>query len=274
MKNDYLSYTEKIFFKHELSRNLSENVYSMHTHNAYELLYILGGDATCVIEDRKYKLKKGDLILIRPFRYHFIQIDSTTDYERYDILFDPIRHHVEGVSLIEEEIEVVSLSENAIAKNIFQKIDVYRERCDDEEFETLLSHLISELFYSVRLFSNTSVGKGNALSPLVSEALQYINESLCTIKSTEEIAAHLFISESYLFRRFKQELHQTPKQYMMHKRLLLARQRISLGDAPTAVCQEIGFGDYTTFYRNYRSFFGQSPTGTSYEERGGDAWRR
>ena len=122
MINDYIWETDRIFFKHEVSEDIPCNTYSMHTHNTYELIYFLEGDATHVIEDRKYKLKKGDLILIRPYRYHFIQIDSTTDYERYDILFDPIRHHVEGVSLIEEEIEVVSLSENAIAKNIFQKI--------------------------------------------------------------------------------------------------------------------------------------------------------
>ena len=262
MKNDYIQYTEQIFFKHELSKNLSENVYSMHTHNAYELLYILSGDATCVIEDRKYKLKKGDLILIRPFCYHFIQIDSPTDYERYDILFDPDRHRIEGISLLDDTAEVINLSENTIAKSIFQRIDVYREHCDRVSFACLLSHLLSELFYSIRLFSGASVGHGNALSPLISEALQYINESLCRIRSIEEVADHLFISESYLFRRFRRELHQTPKQYVMNKRLLLARQRISLGESPTAVCRELGFGDYTTFYRNYRALFGQAPSGS------------
>jgi cupin superfamily acireductone dioxygenase involved in methionine salvage len=76
MINDYIWTTDKMFFKHEISENLPCNTYSMHTHNAYELIYFLDGDATHVIEDRKYKLKKGDLILIRPFLYHFIQIDT------------------------------------------------------------------------------------------------------------------------------------------------------------------------------------------------------
>lgn len=264
MKNDYIRYTEAIYFKHELSKDLPENVYSMHTHNTYELLYILSGDATCVIENRQYKLKKGDLILIRPFCYHFIQIDSTTDYERYDLLFDPIRHHIEGIDLIGEETEVLSLSDNTMAKSIFQRMDVYHEHCDRSRFLLLLPHLISELFYSIHLFSNESAGKGTSLSPLISDALRYMNESLYRVTSMEEIARRLFISESYLFRRFKSELHQTPKQYMMNKRLLLARQRISLGEAPSTVCQELGFGDYTTFYRNYRSFFGEAPTQTTH----------
>lgn len=71
-----------MFFKHEISENLPCGTYSMHTHNAYEPIYFLDGDAAHAIEDRKYKLKKGSLILIRPLRYHFIQIDSLVRYER------------------------------------------------------------------------------------------------------------------------------------------------------------------------------------------------
>ena len=87
MIDDYIWTTDRMFFKHEISENLPCNAYSQHTHNACELIYFLDGDATHVIEDRKYKLKKGDLILIRPFQYHFIQIDTPARYERYDILF-------------------------------------------------------------------------------------------------------------------------------------------------------------------------------------------
>lgn len=272
MKNDYIRYAETVFFKHEVSQNPSRNIYSMHTHDAYELLYFVGGDATCVIEDRKYKLQKGDLILIRPLRYHFIRIDNPADYERYDILFDPGKHRIDGVDLLDEVVEVVNLGENTVAKQIFQRMDVYREQCDEAGFACLLSHLISELLYSVHLFSTASEGQGKSVSPLISDALQYINRSLDCVKSIGEIAERLFVSESYLFRRFKQELHQTPKQYIMNKRLLMARQRILLGESPTAVCQTLGFGDYTTFYRNYRSFFGQAPTQTVRKERcGGSA---
>ena len=263
MKNDYILYTEKISFKHEISKNLPKNVYSRHTHNVYELLYFISGDATCVIENRKYKLKKGDLVFIRPVMYHFMQIDSPIDYERYDILFDPALHNIQGVELIDDKIEVVNLYENTIAKNIFQKMDVYRESCDEKSFEIILSHLISELFYSIHLFSGETAQADRSISPLISDALHYINDSLYTIKSIKEVAEHLFVSESYLFRRFKKELHQTPKQYVMNKRLLLARQRIFLGEAPTSVCQELGFGDYTSFYRNYLSFFGQVPSRSS-----------
>ena len=246
--------------KHEISENLPCDTYSMHTHNVYELIYFLDGDATHVIEDRKYKLKKGDLILIRPFQYHFIQIDAPSRYERYDILFDPEKHGVESVNRISEDIEVINISGNSILEDIFRRCDLYYRNSDQNTFEKILSHLLSELFFHITLFPRPFSKEAITLSPLISEALKYTNENLCTITGTEEIANHLFVSESYLFRQFKKELHQTPKKYIMEKRLLLAQKMISSGEKATLVCKQCGFGDYTTFYRNYIAFYGRSPS--------------
>ena len=261
MINDYIRTTDRIFFKHEISKDLPCDTYSMHTHNTYELILFLDGDATHVIEDRKYKLKKGDLILIRPFQYHFIQIDSPSRYERYDILFDAEKHNVESVSLISNDIEVINIAGNGALEDIFRKCDIYYRNSDSHTFEKILSHLLSELFYHIFLFPQPFVKDTVTLSPLISKALKYINENLRTVGGVEEVANHLFVSESYLFRLFQKELHQTPKKYIMEKRLLLAQKMISEGEKPALVCEQCGFGDYTTFYRNYITLLGRSPSG-------------
>ena len=257
---NYVAETDRLIFRHHVSKNIPCDTYSMHTHNTYELIYFLDGDATHVIEDRKYKLKKGDLILIRPFHYHFIQIDSQADYERYDILFDAEKHGVEGLSLLPESMEVISLAGNTIAQDIFQKCDLYHKKCDTPTFERLLSHLLSELFYNISLFPQSQSEEVSTVSPLVSEVLRYINENLSEPISMQEIAGRLFVSESYLFRLFKRELHQTPKRYVMEKRLLMAQKMLSTGGRPTEICETCGFGDYSSFYRSYTAFFGHAPS--------------
>lgn len=262
MINDYIKTTEKIFFKHEISENLPRDAYFMHTHNVYELIYIIDGDATHVIEDRKYKLKKGDLILIRPFQYHFIQIDSTTRYERYDILFNPEKHGVESVNRIDANMEIINISGNSILEDIFCKCDLYYQNSNRDTFERILSHLLSELFYNITLFPHPFDKETTTLSPLISKALKYINENLCEITDIKEIANSLFVSQTYLFRIFQKELHQTPKKYIVKKRLLLAQKMLSAGEKSTTVCDKCGFGDYTTFYRNYTAFFCCSPSET------------
>ena len=260
MTTDYIWTTDRMFFKHEVSEDLPCNTYSMHTHNTYELIYFLDGNATHVIEDKKYKLKKGDLILIRPFQYHFIQIDAPSRYERYDILFDAEKHNVESARLIPNDMEVINLAGNDIIEGIFRKCDLYYQKSDIDTFEKILAHLLSELFYNIILFPYSLSKKTTTLSPLISKALKYTNDNLCTITGIDEIAEHLFVSESYLFRLFQKELHQTPKKYIMEKRLLLAQKMIRDGEKPTMVCERCGFGDYTTFYRNYIAFWGYSPS--------------
>ena len=261
MVNEYVQTTDRVFFKHEISEDLPCDAYSMHTHNAYELIYFLDGDASHVIEDRKYKLKRGDLILIRPMSYHFIQIEGQARYERYDILFDPKAHGVEGVERLPEDLEVVSLAGTPLAEDVFRRCDAYRLGCTDEVFSRLLPHLLSELFLNLHTAGKLNpAAEGARLSPLISEALRYINRNLCSPLDIGQIAAGLYVSESYLFRLFKRELHQTPLKYIREKRLLLARKMLSEGERPMAVCIRCGFSDYTTFYRNYVAFFGYPPS--------------
>ncbi len=259
MANETTTSAERILFMHLASENLPRNTFSMHAHNTYELLYFIEGDATHVIEDREYKLKKGDLIFIRPFQYHFIQIDTPGKYERYDILFDPEKHRIEGVDMIPKDLEVINLSGNGIAKELFRKCDLYYQNSDGKTFDKILSHILSELFYHISLFPQPQSKNGKTLSPLISKALKYTNDNLCTITDIGEIAEKLFVSESYLYRLFREELHQTPKKYIMEKRLLLAEKMISSGEKAVSVSKQCGFGDYTTFYRNYTAFFGHSP---------------
>lgn len=264
--NDYIFQTDHLFFKHEISENLPCDTYSMHIHNGYELIYFVDGDATHVIEDKKYKLKKGDLILIRPMQYHFIQIDSISRYERYNILFDPKKYKIDGLKLLSNIPEIINLEENAIAKNIFHRLDIYHQNCDEDMFNLIMPHLLSELFYNLRIFSHTPPKESSSLSPLISKVLQYINANLCSVGNVHEIANHFFVSESYLFGLFKKELHHTPKKYIREKRLLMAQKMLSEGENPTRVSERCGFDDYTTFYRNYTSFFGYSPKQTPHND--------
>ena len=260
--NDALIYENDNFcFRHFTSYSIQKDAHSAHSHNLFELIYFINGDATHVIEDRKYKLKSGDLVLIKPGKHHFIQIDSTCDYDRYDILFSPELLGVDSIPLLGENFEVINLNENPLATDIMRKMDYYFKRFDSESFVKIISHLLTELFYLLSVSENVSKEYSHAeSSPVLSKAIAYINSHLATITDISEIASHCFVTESYLFRLFKKELHHTPKKYITEKRLLLADKRISSGEKPTFVYDKCGFSDYTTFYRNYVSFFGHSPS--------------
>ena len=222
----------------------------------------MNGNATHVIEDRKYKLKRGDLILIRPSKYHYIQIDSSCDYERYDILFNTKTKNLDGIEFLENAPEIVNLEEYSIATEIIKKTDFYFKHFSGEHFENILTSLLNELLYLLSVTPATErTDAAEVTSSTLSDALGYINDNLTTLSGVDEVAKSCFVSESYLFRLFKKELKQTPAKYINSKKLLLAERLINDGGSPTEVCEKCGFNDYTTFYRNYRSFFGQTPSG-------------
>lgn len=178
----------------------------MHAHNMYELLYLVNGDATLVIEDRKYKLKIGDLILIRPSKYHFIQIDSSVDYERYDILFDEKALGISQTAMISIDTEVINLSGNTIADDIFRKTDYYFSKLARNDFISVITLLLKEIFFNLSINQSYFATEYSVIHPLLSDVLQYINSNLFRIKGVKEIASTLFVTESYIFRLFKSEL--------------------------------------------------------------------
>ena len=83
--------TNQLIYNHILYTNpgLKPEPFMLHSHNSYELLFFEKGDGTYVIEDRKYHLKKNDLVFIRPLLYHYIELKPNSEYARFNIAFDP-----------------------------------------------------------------------------------------------------------------------------------------------------------------------------------------
>ena len=244
------------YCSHEEARKIR---IELHCHSRFELLYITGGEMEHVVEDRKYRVKAGDLILVRPSMYHYIEQCTEQPYVRYDILFDPERVGVD-VSVLPEDIEVISLLNNPIADGLFRKLEYYAEGLEEDEFLQVLEQMIRELFLNLKVFSDAKHREKIFLSPILTRALAYINENLFTINDVEEVARALYISPSNLYYLFRTSLHQTPKKYITEKRLLAARRKIFAGNKPTEVYKSCGFRDYTTFFRSYTARFGRAPS--------------
>jgi len=247
-------------FRHYTTEKPTPAVYSMHTHKELELIYIVSGEVCRVIEGRKYRLIPGDMVLIRPAMYHFGEIIGCAQYERYNILIDLDLFPLASLNALPENVEIVKLSKDSIAADLFRKMDYYHERTTEDTFYRLCSLLFNELFYELSLQPHPVPDNVTIISPVIFNALKYISENLFTLTGLREVADALFVSESYLFRLFRKHLHQSPKKYILDKRLLVAQQYISLGHKPSDVFQKCGFRDYSAFYRNYTAFFGCAPS--------------
>ena len=79
--------------------------------------------------------------------------------------------------------------------------------------------------------------------------------------SLAKIAERYGYSEDYTIRLFKNEFGITPYQYLLKKRLSEAEHLlITSVKSVEEISREVGYNDFSTFYRDFRKRFGMSPT--------------
>ena len=250
--------TEDISYNHAYLQNADPESFVYHSHDRYELILLIKGDMKYFCEGRSYDLSVGDLILTRPAVFHSIMPNKTTQYERYDIIINERLISKAVRDRIPRDRDIFKCAGNERIFDLFSKLDFYYERFSEEDFAHLVFNNIEEVIYNLTLLDGE--GERGSVNPLIDKATSYIKDNLTTIKSVDEISSALYITKSHLHHIFTEYLHMTPAKYVMSKRMLLAEKKLRRGAKPTEVYSECGFGDYATFFRNYKKYFGTPPS--------------
>ena len=146
-----------------------------------------------------------------------------------------------------------------IIKNLIQDI----QNCNNSnEFgsEILKESLFVQLMVLMnRLFLNSDI-EDIQYDKTIEGVLNYINSNLENDLSIDTIASEFFISKYYLMRKFKNQIGSSIHNYVVQKRLILARSLISDGLSMSSVCSRCGFNDYSSFVRAFKKVYGVSPS--------------
>jgi len=234
--------------------------FMMHSHNNCEFIFFEKGEANYIIEGRRYRLNKNDLVFIRPLKYHYIEFLQDTEYSRYNVGFNPSLINSKLIDSIPEHLEVINCPPESIIAGLFKRMDYYCPRFDKEAFTEILSALMTELLYNLSIADTSLTTIPSETTPLLTEILDYINANLFTVREVKEISAHFYISEQYLYRLFKTQIRITPLKYINTKRLLYAQNMLHQGKKPTDIYHLCGFDSYTGFYKQYVNTFGYAPS--------------
>ena len=251
-----LTYNNLIFKK----PILNSQKFPLHSHNNYEFLFFKKGEGDYIIEERKYNLKKNDLVFTRAGKYHYLEIDPSIEYERINISFDNTIISEELISKINESVDVVNCPKESVIGEIFGRMEYYESNLNEDDFCSLLPALLNEIFFALSISYKDGITIPSEISPILTKALKYINDNLFSIKCIQEISDNIFVSEQYLFRLFQTELKTSPKKYLNTKRLLHAQKMIQRGKKPIETYLQCGFETYVGFYKQYLKTFGYPPS--------------
>lgn len=265
-KTGYLNEDFRLFH----IRDLTDREFSYHYHDFHKVIILLSGKVTYHVEGKSYHLKPWDMLLVSRHAIHKPEIDPGVPYERF-VLY--IRSDMENGILTEcfqkandRSFSLIRLNSGLQErlKEVLYELEASLDAPEAYASE-LLSHALFEQFmvYLNRIFLQKEYindRRAYSFDSQIEQLLRYINRHLDADLSVETLAQKHYLSKYYLMRRFKEETGYTLHNYVVSKRLLLARSLIAGGTPVLKAAAQSGFSDYTTFARAYKKQFGAPPS--------------
>ena len=267
-KRGYLREDFRLF---HLSGAMDEPV-DWHYHTFHKIILFLSGRAAYGLEGQSFTLESGDLIVVPSGCIHRPELAPGAPYERVIVYISPEFLRASGTPGCDLE--------SCFTQARTQFRFVLRPGAGRRSFTAALSaleqeqggqHFGSELMARA-LFLQFLIGVSRGMAE---NRLEYVSSSACdekivailqylSLHLTEELriddlAARFYISKYHMMRRFKEETGYTIHNYVVTKRLMLAREKIADGMPVGEACYACGFGEYSAFARAYKKQFSVSP---------------
>ena len=232
----------------------------IHEHDVWEFMFFIKISGVYFMEGKAYRLHENDVLIIPPRIQHRIIMDSPSEYERYNVLFDASRLPKELKEMLPHINTVIHIEDNNV-KSLLSSFDTYLSAFDKKTAFVGIDAILKAILIHMYLLSGASDRKQTSrVNPIITRATAYIQENLTSIDSVDDVCEALFITNSHLHHLFQKYLMTSPKKYIMSKRIFEAQRLIRSGTLPIRAASEVGFDNYATFYRNYKRFFGHSPS--------------
>lgn len=239
------------------------NFYSpLHWHNHIEILYVLEGKIDFKIEQRKYILTDGDMIIVNSELIHSSKLCGHVKYILLQVplsAFDNIYKDIENVILKEQ----VSQEE---AENLFSYLSSMLKSVDDKRQENKLKFisLLYDFFYLLLSEFKEGEKKAGAVSyqgiNRISPIMAYVEKEFRKKITLTEVAEILNVTPEHMCRLFKKYTDMTFNEYLMSLRISAFYQMLQgTNQKISSILEECGITNYKVFIREFKKTFGKTP---------------
>ena len=253
---------------HTSNRNVA---YFKHCHDYYEIVFYLGTEPLRYCwEDQEYQVIRGDIILCNMFEQHMFSCQENAQYQRFSVGIEP-------------QLLLQYSWENANLAHIFNRksrhYPIYRPASGDfekymgliEEYcklpmgygmpgvQRALIHQMLAYLYSDCCRDLPGAEAGHRAIELVAQLVRYIDQHLAKRILLEELSREVHYSVAYICRVFKEITGETLVQYIIKKRIVWAKQLLGNGASIMEAAQQVGFDNYSYFYKAFRKLEGMGP---------------
>ncbi|OAS18693.1 AraC family transcriptional regulator [Paenibacillus oryzisoli] len=253
-----------------------------HSHDFVEICYVYSGSGYHTIDNKQYRVSKGDLFLINyDITHAFYREADDEELVTYNILFKPSFldesllsfHDYSSLALsylfkdewddhlIHSDLRLSS-AEQLDFDHLIEKMDYeYSQR--QEGYNAIIRAYMIELIVKImRGFNRRSEGDylQQKKASAIESAIRHLNESYHEPVNLSDLAHKTFISKNYFCQLFKEATGMTLSQYTRQIRINEACRMIATTHKTwVQIALEVGYSDYKAFYVAFKKQTGVSP---------------
>lgn len=244
-----------------------------HCHDYFEIYIHVKGGHCFGMDNDVYRLEPGQLFLIPPYSMHgLIAEGEMIDYERgylnlssekidrygcgqFDV--DRFFHSYTGkgrylFALSTDEVNGFVEDLKYLQQHQSDMEELNRFRCC-ARLVGLLSRVCGIIGEAEGMPASTVTGS------VIRDVLSYINEHYTTPLTVDSLARHFGISGSYLSHEFGSYTGRSVYDYILYRRVMLAKEMIRGDMTLNEIAYACGFNEYSNFLRMFKRTVGMSP---------------
>lgn len=256
---------------------------SLHSHTYGEVIYCRQTEGVeYLVGADRYRLRQGDIIFIQPGISHcpLLPENMQMPYIRDVIWLSPafiaMFQDLFTVGSGEEALDLTPVrtagTKWEFLGELFAK-GVREEELAEPGWEAaVMGNTMMIIGYLQRVYAERSEGKIKAEKPVLLDRITgFVEQHFAEHIALADLAKNFYVSTSTISHLFKQKMGISFYRYVTQRRLIAAKTLIERGRGLENVALEVGFSDYSSFYRAFKQEFGISPR--QYRLRWEDAWR-
>lgn len=244
-----------------------------HCNREHALIYILSGELEITEHGRKTVLHPGDYAFVRRDNRMWLQkrVKEGKPYRSIVLKFSreflrDFYHTLNRRELPAEakrdkpSLHVIS-AERPDIRSLFESVIPYFNAGIKPSDEILKLKMTEGVYAILNTDLNLYASLFDFIDPWKIDIMDFMEKNYMKELSMQEIAHYTGRSLSTFKRDFKQYSELTPQKWLIHRRLVAAREQMASGGKKVSdVCYDVGFKNLSHFSRAYKETFGVSPT--------------
>lgn len=250
-----------------------EDAWEFHCHDFYELYIHVNGGQYFGLDNNMYLLEPNQFFIIPPFCMHGLSsVGELVGYERayLNISLETLKTLGFGQLDLDRFFRsYTSRGQNRFqfsreeARDIYSSIRILQDMQNGttpmERFQcfSALQKIVSRIcaiIASTEALTSTVVSNS-----IMQQVLTYINSNYTQPIKIAELARRFNVSVSYLSHEFTKYTNRSVYDYVLYRRVMLAKEMIYTDISLNTIAYQCGFNDYSNFLRMFHKLVGVSP---------------